>query len=91
MKIILEILLKIAIIGITVSVANVFISDPQLTCIEAGGSFNANMQICEGLEQPFQFLQILRRETLFLTGFSSLLTIILLALAKRIMKNILRS
>lgn len=87
MRKILGSVVKLGIIVLTVVIANFLLSAPQTTCVEAGGSFNFQLQICDGLEQPTQFLKLLRRETLFLAGISSFLTMVFLALFERILKK----
>jgi uncharacterized membrane protein (DUF485 family) len=57
-------------------ICSFLISDPQVTCVEAGGAFRELDQTCQGLESAPAFLKILERETKFLIALSSTMTLI---------------
>ncbi len=75
---------------LTYNLSSLLLSEPLVTCVEAGGAFDDKTYLCEGLDYPARFTELLQYEALFLVVFSSILTIFFAETANKLMDKFYR-
>lgn len=90
MRKIIKVLIWLTILILVFFMCSYLLTDPKVTCIEAGGSFDEKNYICLGLNYTGEFIEIVQKEVLFLGVLASVITIVFVEGANNLMDKFYR-